>query len=365
MNSKTSDEYSNAFPAIYELAIHESPDYQATKNRPTTGNVNHLKKLVRLSISHMAQYIDISEDETFQALCAAYDDLVRNNYLQAPWRLSGLRELPGSPWFIYKSFEEYLHFCNDFVMRQRSAIDLGMPPVFIVSHPKTASSFIASVVAQGLNVPVSAVSFSHRQIVLPWMRCFLRGGAVTHDHLWPSVLNKEILSFYKPKIVIIYRNPKQVVVSNVFHTNKYIDQLNGNQMGDFLKKFYKASPVERFDLAIDLSIPKLMVWMLKWYEVYQGRLIDIEFLSYESFVSDKSAFFDKLAHIFNLPVQAGKSLQKKQQELENQTGMYNMRKKAVDEWREILSPEQQKRIDKMVPMELKPLFEMSEKHAKS
>lgn len=352
MDKETFEELNEAAQVPVELESHETSDYLASMNGKTADK-DQLEKLIRISIEHLAQYIEITKEEAFRVLWAAYGDLTKNNFLQASLRLSRLKELPGSPWFIYNSFEEYLHFCNDFVTRQQDAIHRGIPPLFIVALPKTASSFVASVLAQGLDVPVSSVSLIDRQIVPPWLRCFLRGGAVTHDHLWPSNYNIEILRSYKPKLIILLRDFKQLVVSYVHHLSAYIDKLDDEKLNEFLRWFSNANMELRLNWIIERRVPRVLNWVSGWYRVSQAGTIDIKFLSYESFAADKSAFFDELSKLFNIPTQIGKRLQKKQKELDSQTGMYNMRKKSVDEWREVLSSEQKERIDDMVPAEIR------------
>jgi hypothetical protein len=270
-----------------------------------------------------------------------------------------LRELPGSPWFFFKGFDNYLHFCNDFVARQKSAIERGIPSLHIISFRKSASSFIASVLAQGLDIPACTTSFFHTMIVPSWLRCFLRGGAVTHEHTFPFRANIALLRSHSVPRIIHVRNPKQVIVSHAHFYKKYLEETVKENFTPSQKSFLSASLKERIDFLIDDLIPYYGRWISGWYKAWEQKALDITFTSYEELVRNGSLFFEKIVDMFSLSAEARVRIKETRQTLDGQKGMYNIRNMKADEWREVLTREQQQRIDELIPRELDEIYRQS------
>lgn len=316
-----------------------------------SSNSANLGNFIRSSVKHMSQYLSIDVEETVHALWNAYQDLERNKFFQGCHHLMNLRELPGSPWFVFNGFDNYLHFCNDFVARQKAAIERGIPSLHIISFRKSASSFIALVLAQGLDIPACITSFLHTMIVPSWLRCFLRGGAVTHEHTFPFRANIALLRSYSVPTIIHVRNPKQVIVSHAHFYKKYLEETVKENFTPSQKWFLGASLEERIDFLIDDLIPYYGRWIIGWYKAWEQKALDITFTSYEELVRNGSLFFGKIADMFSLSAEARVRIKETRPTLDGQKGMYNIRNMKVDEWREVLTRKQQQRVDELIPRE--------------
>jgi hypothetical protein len=94
-----------------------------------------------------------------------------------------------------------------------------------------------------------------------------------------------------------------------------------------------------------------MEWVLQWYRVYQEGTLKIEFTSYEQFVEDNKLFFERIADIFSISPEKLEQLKETQKEMEGHKGLYNIRSKRTDEWREVMTRKQQERVDELTPRE--------------
>lgn len=325
-------------------------DYPAFESQLSPDSVD-LGNFIRSSVKHMSQYLIMDEEETVHALWNAYQDLARNKFFQGCHHLMNLRELPGSPWFVFNGFDNYLHFCNDFVAQQKSAIERGIPSLHIISFRKSASSFIALVLAQGLDIPACITSFLHTMIVPSWLRCFLRGGAVTHEHTFPFRANIALLRSHSVPTIIHVRNPKQVIVSHAHFYKKYLEETVKENFTPAQEWFLSASLKDRIDFLIDDLIPYYGRWIIGWYKAWEQKVLHIKFTSYEQFVRDESLFFEKIADMFSLSVEARVRIHETRKRLDGKKGMYNIRSMKVDEWREVLTRKQQQRVDEFIPRE--------------
>ena len=262
-----------------------------------------------------------------------------------------LKELPGSPSFFFESFDNYLHFCNNFVCQQKSAIEKGIPSLHIIALQKSASSFITSVLAQGLDIPACTTSLLHAMIVPSWLRCFLRGGAVTHEHTFPFRANIALLRTYSAQVIIHVRNLKQVIVSSAHFYKKYLKESVKSNLTDIQKWLLEAEFSEFIDFFIEIIGPYYGKWISGWLKAHKEKAIDMKFTSYEDFVNNGDLFFEKITGRFSLSSEATKRLKKTKQELTCQQGMYNIRNMQADEWREVLTRKQQQRVDELIPRE--------------
>jgi len=342
------------------ITRHETIDYISKKNNQTKSE-DYLRERITMSARHIERYIKASESEISRALWSIYNDLAKNNIFKLYSNYQNLEAFPGSPWLVLNEFDDYLNYCCDFVTKQKKAISKGIEPIFIVSFPKTASSFIATVIAQGLDIPACTVTLWNqkhqlRRIIVPaWLRCFLMGGVVTHEHLSPFKENVKQLSKYKPKMIIHIREPKQVVISHVHHIKKFVVQ---NKTVTEAQEWYLESEIsDCIDRIIKNLLPFYMNWVLQWYQVYREKICEIEFTSYEQFIEDKEMFFEKVAEIFCIPNNKINKLKKTQRKLNQQKGLHNMRNKSADEWKEVMSKQQQQNVDALIPKEFKEIHD--------
>lgn len=88
----------------------------------------------------------------------------------------------------------------------------GKPAVFIAAMPRSASSFVSSIVSTLTDMPIVRTTFGQfpKLVVIPrWVNTLRQYGGVTHDHLLPTPWTLEcIVSAGIADIFVQYRDPR-------------------------------------------------------------------------------------------------------------------------------------------------------------
>jgi hypothetical protein len=144
---------------------------------------------------------------------------------------------------------------------QDEAIGRGIPAVMLASMPRSASVALVLTLAGILNAPKFRISigpFPNPRFVPEWLRRFLRGGAVLHDHFGPSSHNIELLRGNGVHTLhVLIRDPRAAAASYAKHWTK-IDPKGGG-----LERFYKTH-----------YIP----WLRGWLEADKSGAIAIRWI---------------------------------------------------------------------------------------
>lgn len=167
------------------------------------------------------------------------------------------RTLPGCGGDLV--FSEHLAHSSSIAELQTEAVDRGMPPILLASMPRSASATLTQTVASTLRIAVPRVSagrFPNYFLVPVWLRRFLCGGAITHDHFSASPYNLDILKRNSVRhLFVLARDPRASAASFV--------QFRSRVTGATLKD----SSAVIAQTALGSYIP----WLRQWLQVAKGN----------------------------------------------------------------------------------------------
>jgi hypothetical protein len=110
----------------------------------------------------------------------------------------------------------------DFATRQVEAKRRGIPPILVVTLPKSGSLFLLNTLTRGLSAPhlfLSPLGMYPDAIIEERVRDFSAGGSIAVDHIWANDRNLDILHRYGVrKIVFHYRDLRQAALSHAHHS---------------------------------------------------------------------------------------------------------------------------------------------------
>ncbi len=230
------------------------------------------------------------------------------------------------------------------IVRLREAnIDKGLPSALLVTQGKSGSVSVGSIFNSGFNLPSFAYSLGTLRVLPGWLRDYKRGGACHVTHLIPSVENIALLKQGGiDRIIVHVRDPRQIFVSMAHHVIRYADQTPMHNHAEF-----KRLPFTR---QIDALLPyyyQSVYWIAEW--VQAASLLAIHFSDFAEFVTDKHRFIDKYLAFY------GGDRRHFNQEvaMQQQPGTdYHYRSGKVDEWKQVLTPEQIERLTAAIPRSL-------------
>jgi hypothetical protein len=221
---------------------------------------------------------------------------------------------------------------------RKNAMDRGLPSVFMAAQAKSGSVSVANLFNSGFDLAFAAFSLMDTAIVAPWLFDYMRGGASYITHLPPSERNIELLTASGVSRIIVHtRDPRQLLVSMAGHTGKYAADIAPS---------YRTSGGMKDAVATVLRdrIGEVVGWIDGWLRA-RDRLT-VEFTTFEEFVSDREAFVERCLALYG----GERRYFDAERGLQEQPGVdYHRRSGRVDEWREMLTRDQVKRINQAIP----------------
>ena len=136
-------------------------------------------------------------------------------------KLLEIPEIPGNSDALQGSLSDYVDLCISSydLISKKSLVDFSpsktnRPSLFILSSPKSASSFLTTFFSILFHKPAVSCSFRHGPVISPWLSFCVRHQAVNHDHFFPSDINTKFMKDAGiKKIVLLTRDLKESVVS--------------------------------------------------------------------------------------------------------------------------------------------------------
>jgi len=237
---------------------------------------------------------------------------------------------------------------RDFRLQQRRAIERGLPPILINTQFKSASMYIASKLAAGLDLPRCYISCTpiEDRIVPSWARLLGRGGAIAQEHLLPD---RAMLAFLPTvgidRLVLNLRDPRQSMLSAIHHYAGKFRAASAD--GVIVRARFPAgydgwSLERRIDHFLDAHFPALVAWIDGWLALSRAPLPGLAVLptSYAEFQADRPAYFARALDFLGI---AREHFDWAVLEGEAATGELHFRKGDPTEWQSVLTPEQQAR----------------------
>mgnify|MGYP001272093521 CR=1 FL=1 len=169
---------------------------------------------------------------------------------------------------VHRSFEKrYL---------EGAAARQGIAPRFILSLPKSGSTFVAECFARLAGLPrarVSKGSFTTGRIIPPWLETFGWAGGVLHDHFPASPENRERLQARPPQaVVLLVRDPVTAAMSMAdFILSEGMDKFFARELGEADLSYVRALPPElQRSVLFQKLFPRMAAWIDGWLDFVAG-----------------------------------------------------------------------------------------------
>lgn len=244
---------------------------------------------------------------------------------------------------------------TDVRKQQAASIADNIPPIFIVTIPKSGSLFISDTLTKLLRIPSMRISldlFPEDQVIPAMASQLGLGGASTWGHIDPSPNNLAALrNAGLNKLILHLRDPRQTVVSFVHHID---DNLVGDNL--FYRRrlippvpadFSDLSFLEKVDWYIQARFNSIIRWVMEWVDVAdKDPSFEILLTTFEGFQNNEKNYFEKVLRHFGLEVTVDEKLLPKKED------DFHFRSGKVDEWREVCSEEQKKMMWNLMPRDI-------------
>jgi len=236
-------------------------------------------------------------------------------------------------------------------------------PIIFNTLPKSGSVYIISLLQQGLNRPFLAVSngfFPNDPIKPNLLSKLFEVNGITQEHLDASEWNISQLQKHSPiKLVIHVRDPRQAMISWTHHLNHEHKRDPGmikNWNSVSIPSDYFQWPLcKQFDFQIEHFLPDCIEWIQGWINASKEGKLNILFTTYEDFRSSEDlSFIEQILDFYEIPSDSFIETH-----LPKTLDGQHFRKGLTDEWREILTLEQQQKMTNMMPDEFFSFFSWS------
>ncbi|MEZ2252645.1 tetratricopeptide repeat protein, partial [Microcoleus sp.] len=255
--------------------------------------------------------------------------------------------------------------------KTRSQGNIGT--IFLCLLPKSASTYIWSSLVTGLGLPLC----SSDQILIEGGRpdYYIRfrcselftqslSGIITY-HTNASEWNLRTISLILDRLVVNVRDPRQGLISTVHHHNRVYEQVIVKRQesmplpvememlaeySTFPENYFSLSLTEQIDWQIENGyLPMAIKWIEEWVDAEKNPLFypKILFTRQEDLATNPQKFFEEILRFY---------------EIENSRFTFPeppkfrsdsfYRKGSIDEWREVLTPQQAEKASSMIPKRL-------------
>ncbi len=241
-------------------------------------------------------------------------------------------------------------------LRRRDAHHRKLPAILVNTLPKSGSMFIVNSLADIYHLhPVCTGEhgFPYSPLNDKEMARFAIGCSIDQGHYMPSVKNLSLLKKHGiDKLVVHFRDPRQALVSWVFYVDKYHEANNLFDIEDIdiPLDYFDRSFEEKMDIMIDLYYPHFIGFIDAWLAyVRDGKDmwgIDVLITEFRQMRNDPSSFFEDIRRFYDLPAVEYQAIQSPS------AAHSHDRKGELEEWREVLTPEQVRRTSAMISDEM-------------
>lgn len=225
-------------------------------------------------------------------------------------------------------------------------------PIIFNTLPKSGSVYIGKTLSDGLKegnfMTVSNNTFPTDSIALTKFETLMETDSMTQEHFDASKENLAILKEKFPKLIVHVRDPRQALISWTHHMNKI---QHSEAAVDYLllplpKNYFNWSFSRQLNWQIKYYFPACIEWIQNWVKASEDESLNILFTTYEDFLANPQQFFRKIFDFYSISesIDMLPTLPKE--------ATYHFRKGKTNEWREVMSKRQQRKVTKMIPKEL-------------
>lgn len=221
--------------------------------------------------------------------------------------------------------------------------------IFLCTLPKAGSFYLAQNIQHEFSLPDIRISLDHfpsDQVVIEAAKLFARGGRSSWNHLDASDDNIQALCRAGiDKLVLQVRDPRQAMLSFIHHVDRNLVAQNLHYRARLDPHIPSAwaewSLGEKIDFYIDGWLPKAMSWMERWCQVIADQCgPEILVLRFEDMREDALGHMKQIAAFYGYSTE--------QLSVSEKDANPHFRSGLKEEWREVLSPLQQRQANKHI-----------------
>lgn len=164
--------------------------------------------------------------------------------------------------------------------------------IFVACMPKTASTFLTSVLARLTGFPVAPLIMTldnEQNLFVPAMRLLDDRNALTFQHMQATPANLYCLRHAQIEPIVTIRNFADVVVSLRDMIEAEQDREYFNALCPNPREFLKMDHERQLDALIDIQMPWFYAFYVSWHDACRYNGFPATWLTYEQFTSDKPA----------------------------------------------------------------------------
>src|SRR5205085_3893774 len=217
--------------------------------------------------------------------------------------------------------------------------------LFIACVPKSASTFLKNLLVNLTGYrdlfTVYAAGQSEHEIYLPTLRESAHLDTVTQQHCRASDANVHLMQAFGIRPVVLVRNIFDSVMSLFDFYNK----------GAFQTSYFRADwpvmdEVTKIDLLIENVVPWYFQFVASWDLAEKQKRIEVQWLSYEELVADKSSSVLKVLEFYGLGA-ARRGVEQRIREIESEERKIRFNKGVTGRGRSGLSDRQKEQIHRL------------------
>ncbi len=223
------------------------------------------------------------------------------------------------------------------------------PLIYLVAQPKSASSYLFSMLPTKLGVsakPCTAGgSWPDFNLNYRLVQAGVKRRQILSHHIFPTKINRVILSEFYDRIWVHVRDPRQATLSYLHNIESWLAKKEWGLVAcEMLPESYWDWPFDvKLDFHIDNTLETFVNFADRWLSVEEDDTFfpRILFTQYEEFVSDKSSFYSRVADFYSIDPE----IFLVDGEIPIEVGPHLYRKGKTDEWRQVMSQKQIERAN--------------------
>lgn len=225
--------------------------------------------------------------------------------------------------------------------------------ILLNTMPKSGSVYILKSLAQIVGLETMHLGNpANGQISAQDILAFRAGEHIAQNHLAPSAENLQLLKQFKPKMVLHLRDPRQALLSWVYH----LDWKSRTEPGSLKMRpgYFDHSISSKIDFQIENYLPRLVSWAERWVEIADQGKLPILITSQYELRRDEKAFFNAILSFYQIELDfTPPTLPRTLEET-------HFRKADPEEWKRTFTPEQAARATSAIPHALNRRFGWSD-----
>lgn len=228
-------------------------------------------------------------------------------------------------------------------------------PILFCAIEKSGSCYVATKLRKGLEKPLVVISnsdFPAWHIQPQKFARFIQMNALAREHLIPSLENLALIKSSGIKMIFHIRDLRQIVVSFAFYHQERIKEDPTVVQSYRNEGYYGVDSWSLNDLIEHFitRVPEIVDRIQGWLKASQEGSIPILITTFEELVDNEQLFFERILDFYNIPKETFVPSYVPKDKF------VKFRKGSKNEWRYVLSLEQQQRINNMIPDEFFTFF---------